>query len=51
MAKTRGTRELNRKPFYVQLKNRHYELMKSNAQLVRQAILHYVDSVMKRPKV
>ena len=39
------------KDFYVQLKNRLCELMASNTQLIRQAILHYVDSVMKRQKV
>ena len=34
-----------------QLKNRLCELMPSNSQFIRQAILHYVDSVMKRQSI
>ena len=44
-------REKLKKAFCVQFKNRLCELMSSNTQLIRQAILHYVDSVMKRQKV
>ena len=50
MAKTRGTQARNRKPF-VSLKNRLCELMPSNTQSIRQAILHYEDSVMKRQSI
>ena len=37
--------------FLSQLKNRLCELMPSNSQFIRQAILHYVDSVMKRQSI
>ena len=46
-----GNSSEKQKAFCVQLKNRLCELMPSNAQLIRQSILHYVDSVMKRQKV
>ena len=37
--------------FLSQLKNRLSELMPSNTQFIRQAILPYVDSVMKRQSI
>ena len=45
-----GNSSMKQKAFCVQLKNRLSELMPSNIQLIRQAIFHYVDSVMKRQK-
>ena len=42
---------MKQKAFCVQLKNRLCKLMSSNTQFIRQAIIHYVDSVMKRQKV
>ena len=47
ITKMLGTQARNRKPL-CQLKNRLCELIPSNTQFIRQAILHYVDSVMER---
>ena len=46
-----GSFSVKQKAFCVQFKNSLCELMPSNTQLIRLAILHYVDSVMKRQKV
>ena len=40
-----GNLSMKQKAFCVLLKNRLYELMSSNTQLIKQAILNYVDSV------
>ena len=42
---------VKQKTFCVLLKNKLCKLMTSNTQFIRQAILHYVDSVTKRQKV
>ena len=46
-----GNSSVKQKSICVQLKKRLCELMSSSTQLIRQLILHYVDSVMKRKKV
>ena len=46
-----GNSSVKQKAFCVQLKKRLCELVPSNTQLIRQGVLHYVDSIMKRQKV
>ena len=43
-----GNSSMKQKVFCMQIKNRLCELAPSSTQLVRQGVLHYVDSVMKR---
>ena len=47
----RGELKRETESLLCQLKNRLCELMPSNTQFIRQAILHYEDSVMKRQSI
>ena len=46
-----GNSSVKQKTFCVNLKSKLCESMSSNTQLIRQAMLQFVDSVIKRLKV